>query len=182
MTCRKRISCHVLLYTRMDETAPIDSAALFGSSFWVDDVKTGGLPLLRDQLGGCTETAQAASGMEAARSSIWLGRNSLAQAMPQRRQSWPSSPLSSPPSTTCSKMGRCTCRQTGRTLGLLNGGVGIATRLFFAIFFAIFLRLPPNEFLRIPPDLSPVSIQLALLFLLLTRLRIRHPIAEHLRQ
>jgi hypothetical protein len=42
MTCRKRISCHVLLYTRMDETAPIDSAALFGSSFWVDDVKTGG--------------------------------------------------------------------------------------------------------------------------------------------
>ena len=25
-----------------------------------------------------------------------------------RRQSWPSSPLSSPPSTTCSKMGRCT--------------------------------------------------------------------------
>src|ERR1700730_581634 len=83
MTCRKRISCHVLLYTRMDETAPIDSAALFGSSFWVDDVKTGGLPLLRDQLGGCTETAQAASGMEAARSSIWLGRNSLAQAMPQ---------------------------------------------------------------------------------------------------
>ena len=28
-------------------------------------------------------TAQAASGMEAARSSIWLGRNSLAQAMPQ---------------------------------------------------------------------------------------------------
>ena len=35
-------------------------------------VKTGGLPFLRDQLGGCTETAQAASGMEAARSSIWL--------------------------------------------------------------------------------------------------------------
>src|ERR1700736_6768582 len=54
--------------------------------------------------------------------------------------------------------------------------------LWLAIFFAIFLRLPPNEFLRIPPDLSPVSIQLALLFLLLTRLRIRHPIAEHLRQ
>jgi hypothetical protein len=40
------------LYTRMDETAPIDSAALFGSSFWVDDAKTGGLPFLRDQLGG----------------------------------------------------------------------------------------------------------------------------------
>ena len=38
----------------------------------LDDVKTGGLPLLRDQLGGCTETAQAASGMEA-----------VAQAMPQ---------------------------------------------------------------------------------------------------
>jgi hypothetical protein len=36
-----------------------------------------------------------------------------------------------------------------------------------AIFFAIFLRLPPNKFLRIPPDLSPVSIRLALLFLLL---------------
>ena len=35
-------------------------------------LKTGGLPLLRDQLGGCTETAQAASGMEAARSSIGL--------------------------------------------------------------------------------------------------------------
>jgi hypothetical protein len=35
----------------MDETAPIDSAALFGSSFWVDDVKTGGLPFLWDQLG-----------------------------------------------------------------------------------------------------------------------------------
>ena len=42
MNCRKRISCHVPLHTRMDETAPIDSAALFGSSFWVDDVKTGG--------------------------------------------------------------------------------------------------------------------------------------------
>src|ERR1700732_2421908 len=26
----------------------------------LDDAKTGGLPLLRDQLGGCTETAQAA--------------------------------------------------------------------------------------------------------------------------
>jgi len=38
----------------------------------LDDVKTGGLPFLRDQLGGCTETAQAASGMEAARSSIGL--------------------------------------------------------------------------------------------------------------
>src|ERR1700730_581127 len=41
--------------------------------------------------------------------------------------------------------------------------------LWLAIFFAIFLRLPPNKFLRIPPDLSPVSIRLALLFLLLTR-------------
>src|SRR6202048_180064 len=39
--------------------------------------------------------------------------------------------------------------------------------LWLAIFFAIFLRLPPNKFLRIPPDLSPVSIRLALLFLLL---------------
>src|ERR1700730_8747748 len=29
--------------------------------------------------------------------------------------------------------------------------------LWSAIFFAIFLRLPPNKFLRIPPDLSPVS-------------------------
>src|ERR1700738_5307993 len=44
-----------------------------GNSHWgLDDVKTGGLPFLWDQLGGCTETAQAASGMEAARSSIWL--------------------------------------------------------------------------------------------------------------
>jgi hypothetical protein len=58
--------------TRIDETAAIESTGLFGSSFWVDDAKTGGLPFLRDQLGGCTETAQAASGMEAARSSIWL--------------------------------------------------------------------------------------------------------------
>jgi hypothetical protein len=32
-------------------------------SFWVDDVKTGGSPDLRDQFGGCTETTQAASGM-----------------------------------------------------------------------------------------------------------------------
>ena len=39
--------------------------------------------------------------------------------------------------------------------------------LWSAIFFAIFLRLPPNKFLRIPPDFSPVSIRLALLFLLL---------------
>src|SRR3984893_2564440 len=39
--------------------------------------------------------------------------------------------------------------------------------LWSAIFFAIFLRIPPNKFLRIPPDLSPVSIRLALLFLLL---------------
>src|ERR1700716_4315792 len=39
--------------------------------------------------------------------------------------------------------------------------------LWLAIFFAIFLRLPPNKFLRIPPDLSQVSIGLALLFLLL---------------
>ena len=31
-----------------------------------------GVSLLGDQLGGCTEIAQAASGMEAARSSIWL--------------------------------------------------------------------------------------------------------------
>src|ERR1700736_3283763 len=38
--------------------------------------------------------------------------------------------------------------------------------LWLAIFFAIFLRLPPNKFLRIPPDLSPVSIRFALLFLL----------------
>jgi hypothetical protein len=30
-----------------------------------------------------------------------------------------------------------------------------------AIFFAIFLRLSPNKFLRIPLDLSPVSIRLA---------------------
>ena len=53
-----------------------------GNSHWgLDDVKTGGLPFLWDQLGGCTETAQAASGMEAARSSIGLGRNSLAQAL-----------------------------------------------------------------------------------------------------
>ena len=58
--------------TRIDETAAIESTGLFGSSFWVDDAKTGGLPFLRDQLGGCTETAQAASGMEAARSSIGL--------------------------------------------------------------------------------------------------------------
>src|SRR6266852_6689567 len=35
-------------------------------------IRTGGLPFLRDQFGGCPETAQAASGMEAARSSIWL--------------------------------------------------------------------------------------------------------------
>ena len=27
----------------------------------VDDVKTGGWPIFRDKLGGCTETAQAAS-------------------------------------------------------------------------------------------------------------------------
>src|SRR3984893_19315131 len=39
--------------------------------------------------------------------------------------------------------------------------------LWLAIFFAIFLRLPPNKFLRIPPDFSPASIRLALLFLLL---------------
>src|SRR5258708_17103213 len=45
--------------------------------------------------------------------------------------------------------------------------------LWLAIFFAIFLRLPPNKFLRIPPDLSPVSIRLALLFLLL-----RAPVAR----
>src|SRR6476620_9609365 len=38
--------------------------------------------------------------------------------------------------------------------------------LWLAIFFAIFLRLPPNKLLRIPPDVSPVSIRLALLFLL----------------
>ena len=42
--------------------------------------------------------------------------------------------------------------------------------LWLAIFFAIFLRLPPNKFLRIPPDISPVSIRLALLFLLLLRI------------
>src|SRR3984893_5635551 len=34
--------------------------------------------------------------------------------------------------------------------------------LWLAIFFAIFLRLPPNKFPRIPPDVSPVSIRLAL--------------------
>ena len=34
--------------------------------------KPGGLPFLRDQLGGFPETAHAASGMEAARSSIGL--------------------------------------------------------------------------------------------------------------
>jgi hypothetical protein len=45
----------------------------------------------------------------------------------------------------------------------------VATILAMLVFFAIFLRLPPNKFLRIPPDLSPVSIRLALLFLLLTR-------------
>jgi hypothetical protein len=28
--------------TRIDETAAIESTGLFGSSFWVDDVKTGG--------------------------------------------------------------------------------------------------------------------------------------------
>jgi hypothetical protein len=38
----------------------------------LDDAKTGRLAFLWDQLGGCTETAQAASGMEAARSSIGL--------------------------------------------------------------------------------------------------------------
>jgi hypothetical protein len=36
-------------------------------------------------------------------------------------------------------------------------------------FLRYFSRLPPNKFLRIPPDLSPVSIRLVLLFLLLTR-------------
>src|SRR5580704_108216 len=46
-------------------------------SFWVDDVKTGGLPLLRDQLGGCTETAQAASGMEAVASAFHPGSQDL---------------------------------------------------------------------------------------------------------
>src|ERR1700730_10305209 len=39
-------------------------------------------------------------------------------------------------------------------------GVGIAT-LIFAIFFAIFLR-PTEQISPIPPDLSPVSIRLAL--------------------
>src|ERR1700730_4786364 len=39
--------------------------------------------------------------------------------------------------------------------------------LWLAIFFAIFLRLPPNKFLRIPPDLSAVWIRFAFLFLLL---------------
>jgi hypothetical protein len=34
-------------------------------------------------------------------------------------------------------------------------------------FLRYFSRLPPNKFLRIPPELSPVSIRLALLFLLL---------------
>jgi hypothetical protein len=32
--------------------------------------------------------------------------------------------------------------------------------LWSAIFFAIFHRLPPNKFLRIPPDFSPVVIRL----------------------
>jgi hypothetical protein len=40
--------------------------------------------------------------------------------------------------------------------------VGIAT-LIFAISL-LFFRLPPNKFFQIPPDLSPVSILLALLF------------------
>jgi hypothetical protein len=48
------------------------SIRLLADEVILDDVKTGGLPFLRDQLGGCPETAQAASGMEAARSSIWL--------------------------------------------------------------------------------------------------------------
>ena len=58
--------------TRGDETAPIDSAALFGWSFWVGDVKTGGSPALRDQLGGCPVSDRAASGVQAARSSTRL--------------------------------------------------------------------------------------------------------------
>ena len=45
---------------------------LAGVESGLGDAKTGGLPLLWDQFGGCPETAQAASGMEAARSSIWL--------------------------------------------------------------------------------------------------------------
>ena len=39
--------------------------------------------------------------------------------------------------------------------------------LWSAIFFAIFLRLSPNEFLRFRRTFSPVSIRLALLFLLI---------------
>ena len=58
--------------TRRHETAPIDSPALFGSSFWVGDVKTGGSPALRDQLGGCPVSDRAASGVQAARSSTRL--------------------------------------------------------------------------------------------------------------
>src|ERR1700736_4188613 len=45
--------------------------------------------------------------------------------------------------------------------------------LWLAIFFAIFLQLPPNKFLRLPPDVSPVSIPLALLFLLLYSMPVR---------
>jgi hypothetical protein len=40
----------------------------------------------------------------------------------------------------------------------------VCGQLFSSLFF-----FDPNKFLRIPPDLSPVSIRLALLFLLLTR-------------
>src|ERR1700730_9651727 len=51
--------------------------------------------------------------------------------------------------------------------------------LWLAIFFAIFLRLPPNKFLQIPPDLSPVSIRLALLFLPLGSRRCRFWVLCH---
>ena len=37
---------------------------------------------------------------------------------------------------------------------------------YSSLFSSLFFRLPPNKFLQIPPDLSPVSIRLALLFLL----------------
>jgi DNA repair protein RadC len=46
---------------------------------------------------------------------------------------------------------------------------------FSLFFFAIFLRLPPNKSFQIPPDLSPVSILLALLFSL------THPTPKSLR-
>jgi hypothetical protein len=49
--------------------------------------------------------------------------------------------------------------------------------LWLAI-FAIFHRLPPNKFLRFRRTLSPVSIRLALLFLLLTRRQLARPFVK----